>query len=157
MNLRVKLLAKILLWIPLSTISFLRHINYMSYNRVETIQLYYLQFSIASLGFSICLYFIAQFVKNYQGSTSSTCSRKAFMHAGVNFTNILWPAFALADPESTKKIDNLTVFFTLLGSESPKAVPRTLMKLSPDPQNAKWLMPYCEQLALPVPETRSKG
>jgi len=31
----------------------------------------------------------------------------------VNFINVLRTAFALVDPESIKKIDNLTVFFTL--------------------------------------------
>ncbi len=36
------------------------------------------------------------------------------------------------DPERVKKIDILTVFFTLLGSASVKAVRRTLMKLSPE-------------------------
>jgi len=35
---------------------------------------------------------------------------------GVNFTNILRPAFTLVDPESLKKIDNLTFFYMLLGS-----------------------------------------
>jgi len=40
----------------------------------------------------------------------------------------------LVDPKSVKKIDNLAVFFTLLGSASVKAVPRTLMKLSPGHQ-----------------------
>jgi len=49
---------------------------------------------------------------------------------GVNFTNIV-SAFMLGDPESVKKIDNLTVFFTRLGSACVKAVHRTLMKLSP--------------------------
>ncbi len=51
---------------------------------------------------------------------------------GVNFTNILCAAFTLVDPESIKKIDNLTVFFTLQGSACVKAVRRTLMNLSPD-------------------------
>jgi len=51
---------------------------------------------------------------------------------GANFTNVLCVAFTLVDPESIKKIDKLTVFFTLLGSASVKAVRRTLMKLSPD-------------------------
>jgi len=37
----------------------------------------------------------------------------------------------LVDPESVKKIENLTVFFTLLGSVGVKAVRRMLMKLSP--------------------------
>jgi len=37
----------------------------------------------------------------------------------------------LVDPKSVKKIDNLTVFFTLLRSASVKAVRRMLMKLSP--------------------------
>ncbi len=51
--------------------------------------------------------------------------------SGVNFINILRTAFPLVDPKSVKKIDNLTVFFTLLGSARLKAVRRTLMKLSP--------------------------
>jgi len=50
---------------------------------------------------------------------------------GVNFINILHTAFTLVDPNSLNKIDNLTVFFTLLGSACVKAVHRTLMKLSP--------------------------
>jgi len=35
---------------------------------------------------------------------------------GVNFINILQAAFVSTDPQSIKKTDNLTVFFTLLGS-----------------------------------------
>jgi len=54
--------------------------------------------------------------------------------SGVNFINVLHTAFMLADPKSVKKIDNLTVFFTLLGSTSAKAVRRTLMKLIPGGQ-----------------------
>jgi len=50
---------------------------------------------------------------------------------GVDFINVLRTAFTLVDPKSVKKIGNLTVFFTLLGSASVKAVRRTLMKLSP--------------------------
>jgi hypothetical protein len=50
---------------------------------------------------------------------------------GVNFINILRTAFMLIDPKSIKKIDNLTDFFTLLGSARLKAVRRTLIKLSP--------------------------
>jgi len=50
--------------------------------------------------------------------------------SGVNFTNVLRAAFTLIDPESVKKIDNLTEFFTLLGYACVKAVCRTLMKLS---------------------------
>ncbi len=45
-------------------------------------------------------------------------------------TNILQAAFMLVDHESVKKIENLTVFFMLLGSERVKVVHRTLMKLS---------------------------
>jgi len=37
----------------------------------------------------------------------------------------------LADPESAKKIDNLTVFFVLLGSALVKAACRMFMKLTP--------------------------
>jgi len=40
---------------------------------------------------------------------------------GVNFINFLQSAFARADPKCTKKTYNLTVFFTLLGSERIKA------------------------------------
>ena len=43
----------------------------------------------------------------------------------VNFINILCTAFMLVDPKSVKKIDNLTVFFTLLGIASVKAEHRT--------------------------------
>ncbi len=50
--------------------------------------------------------------------------------ARVNFTNVLLTAFTLKEPESVKKIDNLTVFFMHLGSAPIKAVRRTLMKLS---------------------------
>ncbi len=50
---------------------------------------------------------------------------------GLNFINVLRTAFTLIDPKRVKKTDDLTVFFTLLGSTSVKAVPRTLMKLSP--------------------------
>jgi len=35
---------------------------------------------------------------------------------GVNFVNILQAAFVHADPKSSKKNINLTVFFALLGS-----------------------------------------
>ena len=35
-------------------------------------------------------------------------------HPGVNFTNVLQAAFTHADPKSTIKLLNLTVFFALL-------------------------------------------
>jgi hypothetical protein len=50
---------------------------------------------------------------------------------GVNYTNVLCAAFTLLDPESVKKIDKLSVFFTLLGSSHVKAAHRMLTKLSP--------------------------
>ena len=50
---------------------------------------------------------------------------------GVNFTNVLQAAFALADPESVKKLLDLTVLFALLVSGCVKAAQRTLMKLTP--------------------------
>ena len=50
---------------------------------------------------------------------------------GVNFINVLRAVFTPVDPKSVRKIDNLIVFFTLLGSASIKAVRRMLMKLSP--------------------------
>jgi len=46
---------------------------------------------------------------------------------GVNFTNILCKAFTRADPQSAKKIDNLTEFLALLGSAFIKAA----CKMSP--------------------------
>ncbi len=66
----------------------------------------------------------------------------------VNFINVLCTAFTLIDPESVKKIDNLTVLFTLLGSARVIAVRRPLMKLSPDF--------LCRQLSLPVLLTHQK-
>ncbi len=58
--------------------------------------------------------------------------RTRFDVPGVNFINVLRTAFVLIDPESVKKIDNLTVFFTLLGSAGVQGVRRTLMKSSPE-------------------------
>ncbi len=40
-------------------------------------------------------------------------------------------AFSCADPKGTKKTDNLTVFFALLGSARVKAAHRLLMKWTP--------------------------
>ncbi len=50
----------------------------------------------------------------------------------LNFINVLRTAFTLADPKSVKKTVKLSIFFTLLGSASVKAVLRTLMKLTQD-------------------------
>ncbi len=49
----------------------------------------------------------------------------------ANFINFLPAAFALADPKSAKKTDNLTVFFVPLGSAHLKVAHRTFMKLTP--------------------------
>jgi len=49
----------------------------------------------------------------------------------VIFIYILWEAFMVLDPESVKKINNLTVIFTHLGSVLVKAPRKMLMKLSP--------------------------
>ncbi len=65
--------------------------------------------------------------KRFLGLERSNGTRRT----GVNFINILRAAFMHADPESVKKIDNLTVFFTLLGSARVKVVCRMLIKLSP--------------------------
>ena len=46
----------------------------------------------------------------------------------VNFINVFQAAFVSADPKSTKKTDNLSVFFALLGSARVKAARGTLMK-----------------------------
>jgi hypothetical protein len=46
------------------------------------------------------------------------------------FEICLLEAFTSSDPKSAKKTDGLTVFFTLLGSASVKAVHKTLIKLS---------------------------
>jgi len=51
---------------------------------------------------------------------------------GVNFTNILCAAFTRADPKSTKKTDDFTVFFVLLGSARVKASFEMLVKLTPE-------------------------
>jgi hypothetical protein len=49
---------------------------------------------------------------------------------GVNFI-VLQAAITHADPESTKKINNLIAFFAHSGSTIVKAACRTLMKLTP--------------------------
>ncbi len=51
--------------------------------------------------------------------------------SGLNFINVLCTAFTFVDPKSVKDTDDFTVFFTLLGSTSTKAVSGTLMKLTP--------------------------
>ncbi len=51
--------------------------------------------------------------------------------SGVNFTNIFMLSFYACRSRKRKKTDELTVFFTLLGSASIKAVRRTLMKSTP--------------------------
>jgi len=53
----------------------------------------------------------------------------AVARSGDDFTNILHAANA--DPKSTKKIDDFTVFFALSGSAPVKAARKTLMKLTP--------------------------
>jgi len=52
--------------------------------------------------------------------------------AGVDLTNILTQSFCTRRSRKRKKTDNVTVFFTLLGSGSAKASSNTLMKLTPD-------------------------
>jgi len=51
---------------------------------------------------------------------------------GLNFTNIFTLSFYARRSQKHKKTDNLSVFFTLLGSTHVKAVRRTFMKFSPD-------------------------
>jgi len=50
---------------------------------------------------------------------------------GVDFTNIFMHRFCTCGAQKRKKTDNLTAFFTLLGSAHVKAVCRTWMKLTP--------------------------
>ncbi len=54
------------------------------------------------------------------------------LFTGVNFIYILHTAFALVDPESVKNTVRSSVFFTLLGSTSVKAVHIMLVKLITD-------------------------
>jgi len=54
------------------------------------------------------------------------------LQSGVNFTNIFTRSFCARWFWKHKNTDDLTVFFTLLGSVRVKAVHRMLMKLSPD-------------------------
>jgi hypothetical protein len=72
-----------------------------------------------------CLF--SSYASDWAKNLHKKCARKMLMKlmAGVNFTNILLTAFTLIAPESIKKIDNLTVIFTLLGSASVKDVHRT--------------------------------
>ena len=47
--------------------------------------------------------------------------KSLFVSSGVNFTDVLQAAFTCADPKSTTKLLNLTVFFGRLGSAGVKA------------------------------------
>jgi hypothetical protein len=49
---------------------------------------------------------------------------------GVNFINILFEAFTRADLKSSRKTDDLTVFFVLLGSAHVNVLHKMLVKLS---------------------------
>ncbi len=49
---------------------------------------------------------------------------------GFNFINILQAAFACADPKCIKMIFELSIFFTLLGSTSVKALCKMLTKFT---------------------------
>jgi hypothetical protein len=60
---------------------------------------------------------------------------------GVNFINISRAAFTRIDPKSTKKTNNLTVFFVLFGSAFVKTSHKTLVKLTPA-QSQKLAMLY---------------
>ena len=66
------------------------------------------------------------------------CKTLMKLSPGVNFINVIHTSFILVDPKIEKKIDNLTVIFTQLGSACIKAVCKMLMKLSLD----KSLRPY---------------
>jgi hypothetical protein len=66
----------------------------------------------------------------------------------VYFINILRTAFTCADPKSVEKTVKLSIFFTLSGSSSIKAVHRILMKLTPDPKSAKKTVKFSVFFAL---------
>ena len=51
---------------------------------------------------------------------------------GVNFIIVLQAVFTRVDPESTKKTDDLNVFFALLGSAGTIVACKMLMKLTPE-------------------------
>jgi len=61
----------------------------------------------------------------------STTMNVLFICSGVNFINILPPAFTSADPESVKIQLSHQYIFRLLWSTRVKAARRTLMKLTP--------------------------
>jgi len=80
-----------------------------------------------------------QFCDELAWKISGTCKVRLYcpfliwcnMNSGVNFINVLRAAFTRADNRSVKNTDDLTVFFTLLGSARTKAARKTLMKLTP--------------------------
>jgi hypothetical protein len=67
---------------------------------------------------------------------------------GIDFTNILHPAFTHVDPKSIKMTDELTVFFALLGSACIKAACEMLMKLRPDENAARVADVCCDRLQM---------
>jgi len=52
------------------------------------------------------------------------------LQPSVYYINVLWAAFACADPKSAKKTAKLSAFFLLLGSSLEKVACKTLMKLT---------------------------
>jgi hypothetical protein len=90
---------------------------------------------IALPGFWHQINFAVKFSFNHERKVPKTRvnkDRRDQKTAGLNFINILCTAFTPADPKSVKRIDDLTVFFTLSGSTGVKAEQRKLVKLTPD-------------------------
>jgi hypothetical protein len=54
------------------------------------------------------------------------------MREGVDFTNILRPAFMPEDLKRAEKTDSLMVFFAFLGSSGVKAISKMLVKSIPE-------------------------
>jgi len=71
------------------------------------------------------IYFLLFFLLKFSSFMSNKENR-------CQFHQRFMQSFSLIDPESVKKIDNLTATFTHLGSVSIKAANKMLMKLSPD-------------------------
>ncbi len=81
---------------------------------------------ISQVTFQVCNFGAKFFYKKYANKMSVKSA------SGVNFIIVLLQAaFACTDPESSKKTDNLTVFFVFSGSVCVKAPFKKLMKLTP--------------------------
>ena len=99
-------------------------------SRCQFHQRFYVQIFRTNVGSAAFSSYVLAFEKNLYEKCAKTMLMK--LTVGLNFVNILHIAFMCSNPKSVKYTKDLTVFFTLLGSTSIKALCKLLVKLTLD-------------------------